>query len=54
MASFDEIQQYCDTVCGQIRWKKAKPLIEKELKDHLYDQKQNSYSRMLLPWTPPG
>lgn len=38
MASFDEIQQYCDTVCGQIRWKKAKPLIEKELKDHLYDQ----------------
>lgn len=38
MASFDEIQQYCDTVCGQIRWKKAKPLIEKELKNHLHDQ----------------
>lgn len=38
MASFDEIQEYCHTVCAQIRWKKARPLVEKELQDHLCDQ----------------
>lgn len=39
MEPFDEILAYTDTVCEQIRWKKARPLIEKEIKDHIYDQR---------------
>ena len=36
---FDEIKQYCKTVCEQIRWKKAHNIIAKEIENHLCDQR---------------
>ena len=39
MQPFDEIKQYCKTVCEQIRWKKAHNIISEEIENHLYDQR---------------
>lgn len=39
MQPFDQIKKYSDTVCQQIRWKKAKPVIATEIENHLCDQR---------------
>jgi len=39
MQSFELIKEYCNKVCEQIRWKKAKPIIIAEVENHLYDQR---------------
>lgn len=39
MQSFEQIKEYCNKVCEQIRWKKAKPIIITEIENHLYDQR---------------
>ena len=39
MQPFDEIKQYCKTVCEQIRWKKAHNIIAEEIENHLCDQR---------------
>lgn len=39
MQSFEQISEYCNKVCEQIRWKKAKPIIITEVENHLYDQR---------------
>ena len=35
----DCITNYVDTVCGQIRWKKARPVVGAELETHILDQR---------------
>jgi len=37
----DPARQYMEEVCSQIRYKRAWPYIEKELEDHIEDQKRN-------------
>lgn len=39
MQPFEKIKKYRDTVCEQIRWKKAKPMIATEIENHLCDQR---------------
>ncbi len=39
MEPFKNIEKYCDTVCEQIRWKKARPEVATEIKNHLCDQR---------------
>ncbi len=39
MEPFKEIEKYCETVCDQIRWKRAKAMISKEIENHLVDQR---------------
>ncbi len=39
MESFDKIAAFTNTVCEQIRWKKAHSPIEEELKNHILDQR---------------
>ncbi len=39
MQSLDEIKSYSAAVCEQIRWKKARPGIARELEDHICDQR---------------
>lgn len=34
----DIIDNYCDQVCGQIRWKKARAYVRPEIEGHLLDQ----------------
>ena len=34
-----KIRQYLKIICEQIRWKKAHPLVSKEIEDHIMDQK---------------
>lgn len=34
-----EMKKYIDTVCDQIRWKKARPFIAQELEAHICDQR---------------
>lgn len=36
---FDEIKEYTTSVCNQIRWKKAHPIISREIENHLLDQR---------------
>ena len=38
----DKITAYLETVRQQIRWKRAQPIVLKEIKDHILDQK-NAY-----------
>ncbi|MGX8796584.1 FtsW/RodA/SpoVE family cell cycle protein [Fusibacter sp. JL298sf-3] len=42
MQEFSSIKEYCKKICEQVRWKKARPLISKEIENHLYDQ-SNAY-----------
>lgn len=42
MQPFEKIKEYSKTVCGQIRWKKAHPVITEEIGNHLIDQ-MNAY-----------
>lgn len=48
MESLDDVKKYSQTVCEQIRWKKARPLVAREIEDHIYDQRDalisNGYS----------
>ncbi len=37
--AFNEIQKYCDAVCEQIRWDKAKACVSKEIENHICDQR---------------
>lgn len=39
MLPLDEIKKYSNTVCEQIRWKKVRPDIAKEMENHLNDQR---------------
>lgn len=39
MKPFEKIQKYCEDVCEQIRWKKARPQITTEVKNHIFDQR---------------
>ena len=39
MGPFDKIKDYGVTVCNQIRWKRAHPLIEEEIENHIIDQR---------------
>lgn len=39
MLPLEKIHEYCNKVCEQIRWKKAKPGIAREIKNHLCDQR---------------
>lgn len=39
MGPFDVIRTYCESVCGQIRWKKVRPGVAAELEAHLLDQR---------------
>jgi cell division protein FtsW (lipid II flippase) len=39
MQPLDKIKEYSETVCNQIRWKKAHPVIAEEIKNHLCDQR---------------
>lgn len=39
MLAFDEIKEYIATVCEQIRWEKAKPIIAIEIENHICDQR---------------
>ena len=38
----EPFKKYAETVCAQIRWKKAHPAVTKEIENHLIDQK-NAY-----------
>lgn len=40
MQQFDKIKEYTNSVCNQIRWKKAHPIISREIENHLLDQKE--------------
>jgi hypothetical protein len=42
MMPYEKIHEYAKTVCGQIRWKKAHPVISEEIENHLTDQR-NAY-----------
>lgn len=44
MSVLDKITQFCETVQGEIRWKKAHPKIMREIETHLHEQKE-SYQR---------
>ncbi len=35
----NKIQKYCEDVCSQIRWAKAKPYVSKEIENHICDQR---------------
>lgn len=35
----NEIKKYSNTVCEQIRWKKAQPIVAAEIENHIYDQR---------------
>lgn len=39
MQPLDEVRKYSQTVCEQIRWKKAHGVITEELENHIYDQR---------------
>ncbi len=39
MQQIDKISEYCNKVCDQIRWKKAKKMISIEIENHLTDQR---------------
>lgn len=39
MQEFEKIKKYCNDVCEQIRWEKAKPVIAVEIENHLCDQR---------------
>lgn len=39
MQPIEQIKKYCGEVSQQIRWKKAKPIIVREIENHLYDQR---------------
>jgi cell division protein FtsW (lipid II flippase) len=39
MESFDRIKKYSQTVCEQIRWKKAHAYITEEIENHIIDQR---------------
>ncbi len=41
----DEIKKYCDTVCAQIRWKKARNAAAQEIWDHICDQRDDYIAR---------
>lgn len=38
MPPFEKIQEYVNSVCEQIRWKKAHPIVSEEIRNHLLDQ----------------
>lgn len=40
MQVYDDIKKYSKTVCDQIRWKKVRPIVEKEIENHIYDQSE--------------
>lgn len=42
MQSFERISEYSGSVCDQIRWKRAHPVIAEEIENHLVDQR-NAY-----------
>ncbi len=39
MEPFNKIESYCTIMCEQIRWKKARGVVEQEIKCHLLDQR---------------
>lgn len=39
MELYDEIKNYCNTVCEQIRWKKARGVVALEIENHICDQR---------------
>ncbi len=39
MQPFEKIQDYSKSVCDQIRWQKAHPVISEEIENHLSDQR---------------
>lgn len=39
MQPLEKIHEYSETVCRQIRWRKAHPIITEEIEDHLIDQR---------------
>lgn len=39
MEPFDEIKKYSSIVCEQVRWKKARNVIGKEIENHICDQR---------------
>lgn len=39
MQPFEKIHEYSKTVCDQIRWEKAHPIITEEIENHLIDQR---------------
>lgn len=39
MQKFTDIKSYLDSVCNQIRWKKARETVSQELENHINDQK---------------
>ncbi|MEF9953242.1 MAG: permease prefix domain 1-containing protein [Peptostreptococcaceae bacterium] len=40
MQESSKIKEYCSLVCDQIRWKKARPIVEREIENHIYDQSE--------------
>lgn len=45
MQPSEQIKEYCNKVSQQIRWRKAKPMIAKEIEHHLCDQRDAYVSR---------
>ena len=39
MSAPERFREYVDLVCRQIRWKKARPVVGRELETHLLDQR---------------
>ena len=39
MQQSNKIKQYTDSVCNQIRWKQAHPMVSGEIENHILDQK---------------
>lgn len=39
MSPTEKIQAYCKDVCGQLRWKEARPMVAQEICAHLCDQR---------------
>ncbi len=39
MEPYNKIERYCTILCEQIRWKKARGVVEQEIKCHLLDQR---------------
>lgn len=41
----NKIVEYSETVCSQVRWKGAHPLIKTEIEGHLYEQSESFFSQ---------
>ena len=49
MPSHENVSEYINKVCNQIRWKRVRPVIARELENHIDDQGQSYISGGMEP-----